>query len=44
MKALVYVDIDQGLHKGEKWKLLKMKNEKKLCEFSFGGVSNEFYK
>ena len=34
MNALVYVDIDQGIHKG-KVKLLKMKNEKNYLGFLF---------
>ena len=30
MNALVYVDIDQGIHKVKTQKLLEMKNEKKF--------------
>ena len=29
------VDLDQGIQLGEKIKLHKMKNEKKLCGFSY---------
>ena len=28
MNAQIYVERDQGIHKGEKWMLLEMKNEK----------------
>ena len=34
MNALVYVDIDQGIHKG-KIKVASNEKQKKLCGFSF---------
>ena len=34
MNALVYVDIDQGIHKG-KMKVALNEKQKKLCGFSF---------
>ena len=32
---MLTIDIDQGIYKEKNSKLLKMKNEKKLCGFSF---------